>query len=55
MCFFSVIILLPYYSLIYRKYLYINRTNYNNIDIFTKLIYTYTYILNTYTFYQYIV
>ena len=51
MLFFWYIILLHYYSLIYRKNLYVNVTNYNNIDIFTKLIYcthtcAYIYILN---------
>ena len=38
MLFFSIIILLPYYSLIHRKILYINVTEYKNIDILIKLI-----------------
>ena len=38
MLYFDCITLLPYYLTWYRKTLYVNVTEYNNIDIFTKLI-----------------
>ena len=55
MYFFMRIILLPYYTLIYRKTLYVNVTIYTNFDILKKLIYivhihvrTYIYSINGY-------
>ena len=61
MLFFWYITLLLTTLFIYRKYLYVNVTNYNNIDIFTNLILNTTictnidilikliYIVHTYT------